>query len=227
MAKFQQTSTAVEYQPFTVGASIYRNVTALFGTGNRERIIVGAHYDTVAGSPGADDNGVAVAGLLEFARALAEHPTDDTIELVAWDLEEPQTLLTGFYRPELSRLDADEVLFCTGFLVCTPEDIGTLEGTNWLSPADLMATVGTRLRHWVHGGEDDAPVVRSAVRETTALGAAYAAGLAVGFWNGEHELREQWQAISPEQRETMRKRWREMTPEERDRAGDRTEDKRD
>jgi glycerol kinase len=35
------------------------------------------------------------------------------------------------------------------------------------------------------------PVARSAVPETTALGAAYAAGLAVGFWNSLDDLREQ------------------------------------
>jgi glycerol kinase len=36
------------------------------------------------------------------------------------------------------------------------------------------------------------PVVRPAVTETTALGAAYAAGLAVGFWSDQDELRERW-----------------------------------
>ena len=36
------------------------------------------------------------------------------------------------------------------------------------------------------------PVVRPEVAETTALGAAYAAGLAVGFWGGLDELRANW-----------------------------------
>ena len=36
------------------------------------------------------------------------------------------------------------------------------------------------------------PVVRPEVTETTALGAAFAAGLAVGFWSGQDELRERW-----------------------------------
>ena len=36
------------------------------------------------------------------------------------------------------------------------------------------------------------PVSRPVVAETTALGAAYAAGLAVGFWNDTDELRENW-----------------------------------
>ena len=36
------------------------------------------------------------------------------------------------------------------------------------------------------------PVIRPQVAETTALGAAYAAGLATGFWNSEEDLRENW-----------------------------------
>ena len=39
----------------------------------------------------------------------------------------------------------------------------------------------------------DLPVIRPRVPETTALGAAYAAGLAVGFWNGLDDLRANWQ----------------------------------
>ncbi|MCA9903982.1 MAG: glycerol kinase, partial [Anaerolineae bacterium] len=38
----------------------------------------------------------------------------------------------------------------------------------------------------------DVPVVRPIVSETTALGAAYAAGLATGFWSGEEDLRKNW-----------------------------------
>lgn len=38
----------------------------------------------------------------------------------------------------------------------------------------------------------DVPVIRPKVAETTALGAAYAAGLAVGFWKGYDELRANW-----------------------------------
>ncbi|MFC8047445.1 glycerol kinase GlpK [Nocardia sp. NPDC057353] len=40
----------------------------------------------------------------------------------------------------------------------------------------------------------DVPVVRPVVEETTALGAAYAAGLAVGYWSGTDEIRANWSA---------------------------------
>jgi glycerol kinase len=53
------------------------------------------------------------------------------------------------------------------------------------------------------------PVVRPVVAETTALGAAYAAGLAVGFWDNLDDLRANWQED---------KRWEpDMDPAERDR----------
>jgi len=53
------------------------------------------------------------------------------------------------------------------------------------------------------------PVVRPVVAETTALGAAYAAGLAVGFWSGLDDLRANWQED---------RRWEpEMDAEERER----------
>jgi len=38
----------------------------------------------------------------------------------------------------------------------------------------------------------DVEVVRPVVAETTALGAAYAAGLAVGFWESEDDIRKNW-----------------------------------
>jgi glycerol kinase len=59
------------------------------------------------------------------------------------------------------------------------------------------------------------PVVRSAVAETTALGAAFAAGLAVGFWAGQEELRERWHAdrrwvpaMDPRRRDSELAQWR-------------------
>lgn len=52
----------------------------------------------------------------------------------------PRTPLTLSYRPERSQLEAAEVLFCTGFLICTPEDIAILGGTNTLAPVGLSFT---------------------------------------------------------------------------------------
>lgn len=54
-------------------------------------ILIGAHYDAVLGSPGADDNATGVAVLLEMAKAFHEQPARSPIRLVAFDMEEIYT----------------------------------------------------------------------------------------------------------------------------------------
>jgi hypothetical protein len=51
-------------------------------------ILLGAHYDTVSGSPGTDDNATGVAVVLEVARLLGELATPRTLQVVFFDLEE-------------------------------------------------------------------------------------------------------------------------------------------
>ena len=67
------------------------------------------------------------------------------------------------------------------------------------------------------------PVVRPKVIETTALGSAYAAGLATGFWDSPDELRENWQEDktwepqwSDDQREEGYDRWKRAVERTRD-----------
>jgi hypothetical protein len=68
----------------------YRNILAeKRGTTSPERILIlGAHYDTVPGSPGADDNSSAIAVLLEVARNIQKVSLRSTLKLVAFTLEE-------------------------------------------------------------------------------------------------------------------------------------------
>jgi Zn-dependent M28 family amino/carboxypeptidase len=70
---------------------LYRNIIATppgAGAGN-ERVLVLAHYDTVAESPGADDNASGVAVLLELATVLRPVRFRHTLQLAAINLEEP------------------------------------------------------------------------------------------------------------------------------------------
>ena len=55
----------------------------------RGTLVVGAHYDSAQGTPGADDNASAVAVLLEVARALAGRQPRRTVRVVFFDCEEP------------------------------------------------------------------------------------------------------------------------------------------
>ena len=53
---------------------------ALTGTSRgTEIVLLGAHYDTVSGSPGANDNGTGVAALLELSRRFAGRPQPRTL----------------------------------------------------------------------------------------------------------------------------------------------------
>jgi hypothetical protein len=54
-----------------------------------ETVVVGAHYDSVIGSPGANDNGSGVAAILELGRMLRARPLGRTVRLVAFANEEP------------------------------------------------------------------------------------------------------------------------------------------
>lgn len=59
------------------------------GTGmTGETYILGGHFDSVDDAPGADDNGSAVAGMLEAMRILSQYPSKKTIKFIGFDLEE-------------------------------------------------------------------------------------------------------------------------------------------
>ncbi len=60
----------------------------------REIILVGAHYDTAKGSPGANDNGSGVAAMLALARGYADKTLSRTLRFVAFTNEERPLLRT-------------------------------------------------------------------------------------------------------------------------------------
>ncbi len=60
-----------------------------------EILVVGAHYDSVFGCPGANDNGSGVAALLALARRFAGKPTGQTLRFVAFVNEEPPFFQTA------------------------------------------------------------------------------------------------------------------------------------
>lgn len=60
-----------------------------------EILVVGAHYDSVFGSPGANDNASGVAGLLALARRFAGKPCGQTLRFVAFVNEEPPYFQTA------------------------------------------------------------------------------------------------------------------------------------
>lgn len=91
-AELRGVGLQVERQPFTFGGREHCNVVGR-RTGadpGRPRVLVAAHFDTVPGTPGADDNASGVAVMLEAARLLADAEPAATVEFVGFNLEEPQ-----------------------------------------------------------------------------------------------------------------------------------------
>jgi len=86
----EDTGYEVNSQSFISRGLTVNNLEAVLpGHGAADEIIViGAHYDAVAGSPGADDNASGVAALLELARLLAGTTLPRTVRFVAFANEE-------------------------------------------------------------------------------------------------------------------------------------------
>jgi len=80
----------VARQPFVVeGQTVYNLAVELPGGARRDAIVlIGAHYDTVRGSPGANDNATGVAAVLELARLLVGQQLPCTVRFAAFVNEE-------------------------------------------------------------------------------------------------------------------------------------------
>ncbi|WP_138497839.1 M20/M25/M40 family metallo-hydrolase [Nostoc sp. PA-18-2419] len=90
-------------EKFTNGVNIFAERV---GTNKAAKaILIGAHYDTVAFSPGADDNASGVAVMLEVARLLGSRPTSRTLQLAFFDQEEAGLLGSQAFVKKTARLE--------------------------------------------------------------------------------------------------------------------------
>ncbi|MFH7027407.1 MAG: M28 family peptidase [Heteroscytonema crispum UTEX LB 1556] len=102
-------SGSVEIHTFMVGGKSFNNfILNLPPQGSSEKanlppILIGAHYDAVPGTPGADDNATGVAVLLELARMFAAEPARYPLRLVAFDMEEYGLLGSADYAAKLKQ----------------------------------------------------------------------------------------------------------------------------
>jgi aminopeptidase YwaD len=123
--QFSKAGWATDGQLVSAWGSVYRNVVATRypgRSGQKEQLpplLIGAHYDTVSGSPGADDNASGLVVLLEVAFRLRAHPLLRPVWLIAFCLEEQDRLGSQAFA---SRLKAERrelvgaiILECVGF----------------------------------------------------------------------------------------------------------------
>jgi Zn-dependent M28 family amino/carboxypeptidase len=97
-----------QLQSYPTGANVYAAIEST--TGSAQRIVVGAHFDTVAGSPGANDNATGVAAALAVARYLRDTPCRGPTVIVAFfDEEELGLFGSRAFVPSLAGLDVTAV----------------------------------------------------------------------------------------------------------------------
>jgi Zn-dependent M28 family amino/carboxypeptidase len=103
--EFLKVGLDVKEDSFQWEGESYKNIVAeKKGRTSSDRIfIVGAHYDTVPGTPGADDNASAVAVLLEIARHIQSVSLEGTVRLVAFTLEEYGYVGSSHYVESLKK----------------------------------------------------------------------------------------------------------------------------
>ena len=127
LALYPQLQTAAEYIESQLGGWKLRrdsyelqgkschNIEAELPGASAAVVLIGAHYDSVFGSPGANDNGSGIAALLALAHRFSAKPNEKTLRLVAFVNEEPgyfQTSEMGSYvyasgcRKRGDRIDA-------------------------------------------------------------------------------------------------------------------------
>ncbi|MEM7249206.1 MAG: M28 family peptidase [Acidobacteriota bacterium] len=135
------------------------NLVATFGTDGlaEARVLIGAHFDSVPGSPGADDNASAVAGLLVAARMLARFDRPP-VAFIAFNREEDGLLgsmdfVERCVPSACPRLELVHVLEMIGYCDHSP---GSQQ-----APAGLPVVIGDRADFLaVVANRDSASVVR-------------------------------------------------------------------
>lgn len=128
--------------PYQTRGSSFVNISAeLPGQRHRDEIVViGAHYDTHKDSPGANDNGSAVAALLELARHFTARATARTIRFVFFTNEEsPFTRRNDmgsrvYARECRARSDNIVGMICLETIGCCSAEVGS----QWLSFGGLF-----------------------------------------------------------------------------------------
>jgi Peptidase family M28 len=106
------------------------------------QVIVGAHRDAVAASPGADDNGTGTCGVLEIARCLIDIPTDMTIIFALFDAEEDGLLGSNHYV-QVASARGDSIVYMLNM-----DMIGHYQNTNLANV--FHGSITTLSNVWIH-----------------------------------------------------------------------------
>jgi aminopeptidase YwaD len=151
--QFKGLGLEVSTHPFRALGDTYRNVIGTRPASHPSPasdapLIVAAHYDTVPGSPGADDNASALAVLLEAAQCLRSAPLSREVRFIAFSLEEEDLLGSLAYVSSLRQggheIGGAIVLECVGYACATEGSQQKPPGVPIAVPTvgDFLAIVG-------------------------------------------------------------------------------------
>lgn len=132
-ASWSQLGYEVHAQGYDAGGVWSENLEIEIGGSTRanEIVLAGAHYDTVKGSPGADDNASGVAALIEIARLFSDIKPERTLRLVAFVNEEPPFFYFGemgskiYAHAARERNDDIRLMLSLEMLGCYSEEPGS------------------------------------------------------------------------------------------------------
>lgn len=123
--QFTSFGLPVSLHPFEAFGGTYQNViaslppSALHSSSDGTPLIIAAHYDTVPGSPGADDNASGLAVMLEVARSLVGSSVRREIRFIGFSLEEEDLLGSLAYTADLNAREeaiaGAIILECVGY----------------------------------------------------------------------------------------------------------------
>jgi aminopeptidase YwaD len=140
-SELKRTGLDVRFENVRFDRQVTPNVVAdLPGTGCSDAVfVVGAHYDSVNGTAGADDNASGVAGMLELARVLAARPLPMTVRFVGFAYEEVGLVGSRLMASQLADAGTD----VAGMVSLEMIGFTTTGDDAFLGvPNDYLATVG-------------------------------------------------------------------------------------
>jgi Zn-dependent M28 family amino/carboxypeptidase len=147
--EFESYGLDVENNYFSYRGTKFRNIVGRLGASRGSAIsILGAHFDSVPGTPGADDNASGVAVLLEAARLLARARLRSQVLFCAFNLEELNMIGSSHFAKELKRAGAKVTamisLEMVGYTNPRPGSQRYPTGLSWLYPdrGDFIGLIG-------------------------------------------------------------------------------------
>jgi len=139
----------VESDYFLYRGKNFRNIVGRLGTQRESSLIIlGAHFDSVEGTPGADDNASGVAVLLEAARLLSRARLRSHLLFCAFNLEELNMIGSTYFARKLkaagAKVDAMISLEMVGYTDSRPGSQHYPLGLKWLYPnrGDFIGVIG-------------------------------------------------------------------------------------